>query len=258
MIDRDQINASSFIRYVEYHPTLDSTNALAVRLRKELLERSPALVLTDKQTAGQGRGRNSWWSSAGALTFSVVLSSRKWGPTSGNQSLVALAAGLAVRNALASHLPDHTVHIKWPNDVLVNDQKICGILCEMHTAASAELFVIGIGINVNNSMVTAPDDVRILATSLFDLTGCSHDATRILISVLNELESTCHGLRISPGDIVRKVAECDRLCGCRITVTTQSRIFAGRCVGIAADGALLVHTESGVESIRSGSVLAYE
>jgi len=257
MFDRDRITSESFIRYVEHHTRLESTNTLAAELHDDLHVRSPALVLSDEQTAGRGRGRNTWWSSAGALTFTVVLDSRDWGPTPDSQQLVSLAAGLAVRNALAADLSGHAVQIKWPNDVLAADRKICGILCEHHTTTRGGVFLIGIGINVNNSLSMAPDDVRLLGTSLFDLTGRSQDLTDVLISVLNELESVCCRLREDAVEIVREVAVFDRLQGCRITVDTQTHVITGLCEGIADDGALLLRTESGVVSIHAGTVLTY-
>ncbi|MEZ6124589.1 MAG: hypothetical protein R3C49_15630 [Planctomycetaceae bacterium] len=79
--------------------------------------------------------------------------------------LVSLATGIAVRDVLAELTGGRPVDIKWPNDVLVNDRKICGILTQQSTLSGRIGLIIGVGINVNNSLSTAPDDIRQRATS---------------------------------------------------------------------------------------------
>ena len=102
-IRKEEIVSSTWIRLVEYHEVLDSTNRLAVELRDHLLPESPALVITDLQTAGRGRGSNNWWSAEGALSLTVVLNADVHGPVPEHRPLVALA-----RWNIASALPNRS------------------------------------------------------------------------------------------------------------------------------------------------------
>lgn len=253
----DRITARTFIEFVEYHPTLGSTNTLAAELRNELQPRTPALVLTDEQTAGRGRGSNVWWSTVGALTCSVVLDADHHGPPAESRPLAALASGLAVRALVADLLPGQTVHTKWPNDVLVGDQKVCGILSEQHSTDRGSVLIIGIGLNVNNSLTSAPDDVRQRATSIFDLTGQSLDLTDTLIQLLDHLSQVLEQLRLAPVVIARQASQFNRLTGCTVTVDAPGETLTGECMGIADDGALLLTVNGMLRTIRAGTVVEY-
>jgi len=253
----EQVRARSFIEYVEYHPVLESTNSLAVELRDELYRVAPALVLTDEQSAGRGRGIHTWWSATGAITCSVVLDAHRHGPAVESRPLVALAAGLAARSLVAELLPNHTVQTKWPNDVLVGDQKICGILSEQHSTDSGSILIIGIGLNVNNSLATAPDEVRQRATSVFELTGQSVDLTEVLIRLLNHLSHALDQVCRNPVETAQESARCDRLTGHEVKIQTPTELLAGKCQGIANDGALLLKIGDAVREIRAGHVLEF-
>ena len=104
--DPRTIQAETFIRFVEYRPTTDSTNRLALELLRGEVE-LPALIIADEQTAGRGRGANAWWSAAGALTFTVAVRRDEAASTLPPYSLVA---GLAVRDTLQSFLPQQEIH----------------------------------------------------------------------------------------------------------------------------------------------------
>lgn len=250
----DRITARTFIEFVEYHATLGSTNTLAADLRNELQPRTPALVLADEQTTGRGRGSNAWWSTAGAVTCSVVLDADRHGPPAESRPLAALASGLAVRALVADLLPGQNVHTKWPNDVLVGDQKVCGILSEQHSTDHGSVLIVGIGLNVNNSMAGAPDDVRQRATSIFDLTGQSLDLTDTLIQMLDHLSGVLEQLRISPVTIARQASQFNRLTGCTVTVDAPGETVTGQCTGIADDGALLLNVDGAIHRICAGTI----
>jgi BirA family biotin operon repressor/biotin-[acetyl-CoA-carboxylase] ligase len=253
----EQVRAHTFIEYVEYHAALESTNSLAVELRNELYELAPALVLTDEQSAGRGRGIHTWWSAAGALTCSVVLDADRDGPAAESRPLVALAAGLAARASVAELVPNYTVQTKWPNDVLVGDQKIGGILSEQHSTGSGSVLIIGIGLNVNNSLATAPDDVRQRATSVFDLTGHSVDLTETLVRLLNHLRHALDQVCRNPVETAQESGRFDRLTGHEVKIQTPTELLAGKCQGIANDGALLLKIGDAVREVRAGNVLAF-
>lgn len=253
----DRILADTFIDYVEYHPTLNSTNTLAMELRDELRVRSPALVLTDEQTGGRGRGNHVWWSTGGALTCSVVLDAEQHGPPPESRPLAALATGLAVRSLIAELVPDQDVLTKWPNDVLVADRKIGGILSEHHTTSAGSVLVIGIGLNLNNSLATAPDEFRQRATSVFDLTGHSVDLTDALVQLLVHLNASLEQLQQDPSETIQACAQFNRLQGREVTIETPTELLRGKCMGITDDGALLLDVGDMPREIRAGTVVEF-
>ena len=253
----ERITARTFIESVEYHTTLESTNSLAADLRNLLHLRCPALVLADQQTAGRGRGRHTWWSTPGAITCSVVLDADQHGPVPKSRPLVALAAGLAVRALVADLVPSQSVATKWPNDVLVADRKVCGILSEQHSTDLGSVLIIGIGLNLNNSLAMAPDEVRHSATSVFDVTGQSLDLTDTLVRLLNLLNRTLDRLRRNPQEIARESAQYDRLTGNQIRIQTPTETLDGFGAGIAADGALLLNDGVRIREIRAATVLEF-
>lgn len=137
-----------FIELVE----VDSTNAEAMR-RAQAGERGPLYIRADRQTAGRGRSGRAWQSAQGNLSLSR-LGAVSAPPAAVAQ--VALVAGLALHRAVASSLADAGVsvplHLKWPNDLLLDKAKLAGILVEASTFGGERVVVIGIGVN----MATAP------------------------------------------------------------------------------------------------------
>src|SRR5690606_15388684 len=125
-----RIRSETFVRHVEQHVEIGSTNDRALELAADPELPTPAIVLTERQTAGRGRGANVWQSRPGALTFSLLID-----PPAGlapeRVPLVSLAAGLAAREAIASAAPGHIAKVKWPNDVYLDGRKVCGILTEV-------------------------------------------------------------------------------------------------------------------------------
>ena len=255
--DIARITRETNIRLVEYHETLDSTNKLAAELLSDLLPLSPALVLTTSQSAGRGRGSNSWWATPGALTFSLVLAADELQLPVERLPFVALAAGLAVRNAVADLVPGKVVAVKWPNDVLVNEQKVCGILTQQQLAIKATGLIIGIGVNVNNSLQTAPDAVRQRATSIFDLTDTHQELTDVLISILGQLEAACSHLRDDPAAIATELNAHSMLNGREMEVQAGGELVSGLCEGIDDSGCLLVRSGSELKRLNAGTVVSW-
>jgi BirA family biotin operon repressor/biotin-[acetyl-CoA-carboxylase] ligase len=139
--DPQRIAAAIKPMRLRFFPSLRSTNdhAAVLRRRRDLF--APSLVLAKRQTAGRGRGSNTWWSGSGSVTATFVFRA--------DMHLAAhhvpLIAGLAVRDALAELIDDKQVQLKWPNDVVYCDRKLAGLLCERLETVDQ----IGVGINVN-------------------------------------------------------------------------------------------------------------
>jgi len=255
--DISRIVNETSVRHVEYHATLPSTSTTAFELLQPLMQVSPSLVLTSEQTAGRGRKGNAWWSTAGALTFTLVINADELPMTSERRPMISLAAGLAVRDALQAHASDHEFLLKWPNDVYTGEQKICGILVEQHSIAERQAVLIGIGVNVNNSLRDAPTEVSQRAISLFDLEGHSLELTSVLISILQRLDFRIGQLSTQPRMALSEANRHNLLTGRTVTLQLADQTVTGTCIGIDEEGQLVLQSETTLHRCSSGIVLRW-
>ncbi|GAB4145774.1 MAG: hypothetical protein Tsb009_18100 [Planctomycetaceae bacterium] len=241
----------TWIRSAEFHPTIDSTNTRAIqRLADADL---PLLIWADAQSAGRGRGNHRWWSAEGSLTFSVVIDEISTGHCVGRDPRTALIAGLAVAETLKAIASDQTVQLKWPNDVWLNGRKICGILVEV-PPVHQDAAVIGVGLNVNNSLASLPKDIRQAATSLIDSTSRMFDREELLITFLGQLKSHILLLKGRDDSFANAWNSFCGLTGRTICVENGDRIQRGQCLGIDGSGALILQQGTGISQIISGTI----
>jgi len=176
-------------RRIELFDSLPSTNREAVQLAEAEVEHG-TVVAADSQTAGRGRLSRTWFSPPGAnLYCSIILRAARpperltewlsWLPLTS-----ALAAAEAIEQVSSTH-----VSVKWPNDLLISERKVGGILCESGTDTRSDPFqIIGIGINVNLDHGDWPADLRDSATSIWQERKLVVDRNRLLAQLLLELE----------------------------------------------------------------------
>ncbi len=220
-----------------------STNDDAKRASKEGAPHGATWV-AEQQSAGRGRQGRSWVSPHGeGLLFSVLL--RVSCPPARVPPL-ALAAGLAVRDAVARAAPAADVRIKWPNDVLVDGRKLAGVLVEAITAGSrVQAVVVGIGINVHTRVF--PDELEGRATSVARVATTPPDRAELLADVLGTLDADAHlvvgrGL----GLLRRRLEAADGLRGRRVRSEAGGSTDEGIASGIDDDGRLVVTRDDGV------------
>lgn len=253
----DRILRTTSVRHVEYHRILESTNLTATELLAPLVRIGPSLVLTAEQTAGRGRKGNAWWSTTGALTFSLVVDPATLPLAPERRLLVSLAAGLAVRDTIAELLPTRSVTIKWPNDVYVGRQKVCGILAELQSQDGVTGLIIGIGINVNNSLQDAPADVVSKAVSLFDFEGRTFDLTAILVTVLQNLDRRIAQAGAQPIGFLAELNRHHLLQNREVTLQCVDSLATGMCHGIDEDGQLVLRVGEAVRRFAGGAVTGW-
>jgi BirA family biotin operon repressor/biotin-[acetyl-CoA-carboxylase] ligase len=198
-----------------------------------------ATWVAETQTEGRGRQGRGWIAVAGeGLLFSVLL--RTECPL-GRLPLFALAAGLAVRQAVARAVPEAEVRVKWPNDVVVGTRKVAGILVEATLAGDrVEGVVVGVGINVRTRQF--PEELRGRATSIELLGGASRDRGAILVGVLAALAEKIPlvaSLGLAP--IHAELSKWDALRGERV----RGELGEGVADGIEVDGSLRVRGDDG-------------
>ena len=213
---------------VQFHEVIPSTNTLALECRAHRTG-----FVARQQTQGRGRRGNSWVSRPDlGLYLSVCLEGQSGGLT--------MAAALAVRDALAGHVP---VTVKWPNDLLCGGQKLCGILVEHRQGWNA----LGIGINLNHGAEAFPDTLRLKATSLLLQTGRDWTAEEVLVPVLEQLDRWLARLA---GDFDAVHGEWVRACGL-VGRVVQREGISGRVEHIDASGNLVVRTHAGTVLLPS-------
>jgi BirA family biotin operon repressor/biotin-[acetyl-CoA-carboxylase] ligase len=255
-LDADELRASTFVQHVEIHKTLGSTNDRAAELARDPQIELPALIAARNQIAGRGRGNNTWWSNDGALTFSVLLEPARFGIVTSNWPQLSLATAVAICDSLTLelHPKSASLTIKWPNDVMLNDAKVCGILIESPggTARAKDCLIIGIGININNAWQNVPRDLLSRGTSLCEATGRLHPLQTVIVQILNALKSRLDELSVGN---IQLSQTWQRLCWLsqkRVCIRVGQNTIDGICSGIATDGALLVDTPAKTERVYSG------
>ncbi len=245
------ISDRTFIETIDYHDRIESTNTRALELANHSITR-PVLVIAREQTGGRGRGTNRWWSQDGALTFSLLL---ELPPTLQSTTPMSLVAGLAVCEAVQRVDGTLPLWVKWPNDVMVRQRKLCGILVEAVTTSNHVQSVIGIGVNVNNSLKDAPADLQTIGTSLRDEVGRLFDPVDTLVGILQWLQS----LLEEPDSWRARWNEYCGLTGKLVEVQhPDGNVVAGVCQGIDDRGGLVLQHETGSTSCVSGTVVRYE
>lgn len=237
---------------IEYHDEITSTNTRAKQLAEEGAPHG-TLVIADSQTSGKGRRGRSWASPSGTGIWMSLILRPDIVPSSA--SMITLAAALSVVRGIETAVGIKTL-IKWPNDIVSDGKKVCGVLTEM----SAELegvhyIVVGMGINAN--MDTFPPDISQTATSLYLQAGKKVRRSRVVVAVMESMElyydkflrsgdlsqfrQEYHSKLVNKGQIVR--------------VLSAKEEYQGICLGIDQRGELLVQMEDGsVRNVVSGEV----
>ncbi|MGZ0168607.1 MAG: biotin--[acetyl-CoA-carboxylase] ligase [Planctomycetales bacterium] len=249
--DLDRLLEETFVREIEFRRECISTNDLA--LSADSNWKSPTLVLADSQTGGRGRGSNQWWARDGALTFSLHIRPADFAIEYERWPLVSLTTAIAVADTLAVFAPDQSVGLKWPNDVFLNNRKICGILVEPPKGSTSEL-IIGVGINVANSLSDAPEEVRNIATSILDQTDVEFSPCEVLRSFLQRFEDLLQNLGDSSLNLKERWQKQCTLTGRRISLESGNHLVTGLCQGISTDGAIQVETDGIVRPWFGGIV----
>ncbi|HTX14266.1 MAG TPA: biotin--[acetyl-CoA-carboxylase] ligase [Candidatus Baltobacteraceae bacterium] len=243
----------TFARRILHFFKVDSTNSVAMRLG-ELGEPHGAVVLAEEQTAGRGRAGRSWTSEKSAGIYCSILLRPPIPPA--HAPLLTLVAGLAARDAAAEDL-DALPDIRWPNDLLVDGRKFCGILTEMHAEPDRIHYaVIGLGINVNQSKM--PADLAGIATSLRMETGKAHSRLELLIRLLQYFDRYYNQFLADGAlPVLRRFAQVSSYYeGKRVRITTATESFTGTTAGLEPSGVLRVARDDGrgIEAVLSGDV----
>ena len=235
-----------------YFDSIDSTNTKA----QELAEKgypSGTLVVADKQVAGKGRRGRNWESPSGCGIFMTLMLKPDINPN--NASMLTLVSALAVAKALAD-IPGKDAKIKWPNDIVIDGRKVCGILTEMSAQFDyINNIVIGIGINVNNS--SFPEEISATASSLRLLSGGKKYRRAEIIEKIMEYFEKYYSIFLETEDLSALVDEYDAMLvnmKKQVKVLDPKEPFEGKAMGITKTGELIVDTWESRKLVSSGEV----
>ena len=230
-----------------YYPSLTSTMEAAKREARQGAEEG-TVIIADEQTTGKGRLKRVWLTPRGNIALSVILR-----PSIAYLSSLIMLASLAVVHSIEA-VTGIKSQIKWPNDVLIKDKKVCGILIENKIQTNTvDYAIIGIGINVNLRLADFPEILSI-ATSLSDELGRKVPRLSLIQRLLVEIERLY--LALSAGESLYEDWR-DNLVtlGKRVRVKSGKTIHEGIAESVGRDGSLLLHRPDGsLAKIVAGDV----
>jgi BirA family biotin operon repressor/biotin-[acetyl-CoA-carboxylase] ligase len=249
---RRQLSGSPFGKKILHFFKVDSTNRVAMELGQQD-EPHGSVVIAEEQSAGRGRTGRAWHSEKSSGIYMSILLRPQLTPV--QAPALTLAAGLAVRDAVAAQCgvePD----LRWPNDLILNGKKLCGILTEMYAEPDRIRYVVvGVGLNVNHTKM--PAEIAGIASSLRIETGKVQSRLELTARLLRQFE-TYYNQLLSEGAapiVARFSAVSSYARGRRIRVTTGRETFTCTTAGLDPSGLLRVKRDDGrVETLLAADI----
>ena len=235
---------TSFIgRNIEYFSFTDSTNDDAFEFINNNQAKNGMLVITDNQKNGRGRRNNKWLSSPGNnLTFSLILKK----PNDSNLGLFSILTGVSIIKGIKSFTNIHC-NLKWPNDIILNNKKIGGILIE--TNRNSPFFIIGVGLNVNAQEI--PSEIEKIASYLRIEKNTPIQREPLLAFILNEFENLYN---CNPINWIKHWKKyCNHL-NKTVSFNHQNKNINGLFLDINNDGNAIINIEKEDIIISSGTL----
>jgi BirA family biotin operon repressor/biotin-[acetyl-CoA-carboxylase] ligase len=231
------------------YESTDSTNNRAYELA-ESGAKEGVTITAEQQKKGKGRLGRTWASPRGGIYFSVILRPQVT-PTEVSKLTLVMAVSVA---ETVREMTGARAMIKWPNDILIDGRKICGILTELKAEQDMTSFVVvGIGINVNTKQASLPPG----ATSIAKETGREWSRIDLARALLKNIESHYLAFRKGGfGEIVEEWKKLSSVLGRRIKIAERTKIIEGTALDIDAGGALVVRLDNGFqERVLAGDII---
>jgi len=247
------LNTSEMGQKIIYFDTLTSTNTVAKKLAEQGAEHG-TIVVSEEQTSGRGRLGRNWMSPKyKGLWFSIILRPQL------NPSQVAIITQLGAAAVIQAGLElALDFRVKWPNDIILNEKKICGILTEMSAEINqVHYIVLGIGINANLDPEDFPDELKEKASSIKIETGQQIDRKQLCGKIINYFESLYRAL-IRDGKGTEAIDICREksiLIGQEVQIIKPGKINQAIVLDLNDEGELVVKRENGeLECLLSGEI----
>jgi BirA family biotin operon repressor/biotin-[acetyl-CoA-carboxylase] ligase len=249
---RPLVRGTFFESDLHHFYKIGSTNTVAMTAAADGAPEG-SVFLAEEQTAGRGRGANSWQSPRSTGIYCSLILRPALAPS--DVLALSLAVGLAVQSAIQQIDARVEIDLKWPNDVLIKGKKVCGILTEMNAEATrVRYIVVGIGINANQA--SFPKELP--ATSLRLTTGTEWSRVELVGALLKSVDREYRHLVDDGGAkeaILQRFAENSSwVLGKRVRIEENGSAFEGTTEGLDPRGFLQVRTPYGVRTVLSGTV----
>lgn len=233
-------------RDLQYFREVRSTNEIAGEMASNC--RDGTVVLAEMQTGGKGRLSRPWISPPGGIWISLILKPQI--PLA-KVYRINMAISLAIARALSS-LYGLKPGIKWPNDILINERKLCGILMEINAEVDRlNYVVVGIGINANVNAESFPAEWK--ATSLAIELGHEVSRTQLIQRLLLEIEETY--TEMGSEEIYSQWRDRSATLGRNVRITSQEGDLEGEAVSLSEDGALDIKHAEGIRRVMAGDCI---
>jgi len=234
---------------IHKYEEVDSTNEVAKKLALDG-EGEGTVVIAERQTRGRGRYGKTWISPTGGVYLSIVLKPRI---EPEEAPKVTFTAGVSVAKAIRN-LYNLDAKIKWPNDVLIKEKKVCGILTEVNATDILNFVILGIGINANVDTKEFPEEIAKGAVSLKEELGKEVDIEELVNEVLNQIDAHYSLFKEKKFKaILREWSKLSATLWRKVKIVTRDRVIEGVAVGIDKNGSLIVETpERKIEKVIAG------
>lgn len=247
---KNELNTNYIGKEIHYFREVDSTNEVAKKLAQEGAPEG-TIVIAESQSRGRGRRGKTWVSPLGGAWMSIVL---RPDTLPINAPQLTFTAGVAAAKTIKDEY-SLDVGIKWPNDILIENKKVCGILTEISTEMNTiDYVVVGIGIDANIDLNLIPPELRDTATSLKN--ELNEDISRMILvqKFLDNFEKMYDEFNSGNfQNILKKWRRYSKTIGSKVEVKTGTKFIKGEAVGVTREGALILELEDGsLKRIISG------
>lgn len=241
---KEYLNTEFIGQNIFYYEKTDTTNE---RAKANSAAPDGSVFIAETQTRGKGTRGRGWTSPRGTGIWHTILLKPDIPPLEAAQ--ITLVAGIAVCKAV-----ENGAMIKWPNDIVIGDKKLCGILTEMSSEKNMINYIVcGIGVNVNTE--SFPEEIAHRATSMYIESGKKYKRNELTAKILNEFEYYYN--KFLDNGLNAILDEYKKHCvtiGRDVSVIFKKETLTGRAVDVDGDGSLIVETEGGRVRVTSGEV----
>ncbi|GAA0077703.1 biotin--[acetyl-CoA-carboxylase] ligase [Clostridium sp. CTA-5] len=248
------LKTNNLIKDIKHFYELSSTNDTAKELARGEIDNG-TLIVAEKQLSGKGRFDRQWVSPSSGIWFSLILKPNL--PPIEASKITQIAAASIYKTLLDF---DIKVNIKWPNDIFLNEKKICGILTEMKCDMDRiHYLILGVGINVNLELADIPDELKGIATSLKIELNKTFKRNDILAKFLNHFEALYNKFVLQK-DISEALSICrenSNIINKKAKLITYNKEEIVTCLSLTDTGELLVKDSDGKEKIITSGEISF-
>ena len=233
----DQKNDSNFNYKIFYKHKTESTNDDAILKIEENEYEENMVFIADQQTKGRGRQNRSWYTKPDChLAFSLILTPKI---NSKNAGLISLMAGVSVLEGLKK-ITNLNFKLKWPNDIIYNKNKIAGILIETKQINDELVYIVGIGININENIDDFPLDLRNKVPSLNILKQKQYEKESILYNILKSISINYNEIHSIHSKWISLCGHIDQ----KISFHFNKKKIIGQFMGITKNGHAVINIKN--------------